>query len=239
MPPATEHDVAAELAALREQVRICTRCGLHLTRTQAVFGEGDPFAALMFVGEAPGYHEDKQGRPFVGAAGKLLDELLESIGLNRAGVYIANVLKCRPPNNRDPQPDEIGLCRPYLLTQIGLIQPRVICSLGNFATRLLSGEPGGITRVHGRPQAREMGGHRYYLLPLFHPAAALYTPSTLATLRADFERLPDLLRAPAPGHDSGRSSAADDSRPQPPAPPREAPETAPARLADDEQLGLF
>jgi DNA polymerase len=153
----------------------------------------------MFVGEAPGYHEDKQGRPFVGAAGKLLGDLLATIGLSREQVYITNVLKSRPPNNRDPQPDEVEACKPFLLMQIGLIQPRVICTLGNFATKLLSGSPLGITRVHGQPQMQEVGGHRFYLYPIFHPAAALYTPSMLDTLRADFLRLPDLLGADAPG----------------------------------------
>jgi uracil-DNA glycosylase len=196
--PATEHDVAAELEELSRQLEACGRCRLGETRTRLVFGEGDPYADLMFVGEAPGYHEDKQGRPFVGSAGKLLQDLLVSIGLSREQVYITNVLKSRPPNNRDPQPDEVEACTPFLLTQIGLIQPRVICSLGNFATKLLSGSPIGITKVHGHPQIREVGGHRFYLYPIFHPAAALYTPSMLDTLRADFLRLPDLLRADPP-----------------------------------------
>jgi len=198
VPPATEHDVAAELEELSRQLEACGRCRLGDTRTRLVFGEGDPHSDLMFVGEAPGYHEDKQGRPFVGAAGKLLEELLASIGLGREQVYITNVLKSRPPNNRDPQPDEVEACTPFLFTQIGLIQPRVVCSLGNFATKLLSGSPVGITRVHGHPQMKEVGGHRFYLYPIFHPAAALYTPSMLETLRADFLRLPDLLRAEAP-----------------------------------------
>ena len=208
MPPATEHDAAAELEELSRQLEACGRCRLGETRSRLVFGEGDPYADLMFVGEAPGYHEDKQGRPFVGAAGKLLEELLASIGLVREQVYITNVLKSRPPNNRDPQPDEVAACTPFLFTQIGLIRPRVICSLGNFATKLLSGSPTGITRVHGHPQVREVGGHRFYLYPIFHPAAALYTPSMLETLRADFLRLPDLLRAEAP-------AAADAPAPQP------------------------
>jgi DNA polymerase len=166
---------------------------LHETRSRAVFGEGDPGAELMFVGEAPGYHEDQQGRPFVGAAGKLLDELLASIGLLRAQVYIANVLKSRPPNNRDPRPEEIDACQPYLMRQIELIKPLVICTLGNFATKLLSGDQTGITRVHGRPRAAEIAGRELYLFPIFHPAAALYTPSMLTTLKEDFARLPALL----------------------------------------------
>lgn len=199
MPPATEHDVAAELEELSRQLEACGRCRLGDTRTRLVFGEGDPQADLMFVGEAPGYHEDKQGRPFVGAAGKLLADLLQAIDLSREQVYITNVLKSRPPNNRDPQPDEVEACKPFLLMQIGLIQPRVICTLGNFATKLLSGSPLGITRVHGQPQVHEVGGHSFFLYPIFHPAAALYTPSMLDTLKADFLRLPDLLRADAPG----------------------------------------
>ena len=151
-----------------------------------MFGEGDPHADLMFVGEAPGYHEDQQGRPFVGQAGKLLEQLLASIGLQREQVFIANVLKSRPPNNRDPRPDEIAACEPYLWRQIALIQPRVICTLGNFATKLLTGDQTGITRVHGQPQLREIGGRAFYLYPIFHPAAALYTPAMLTTLREDF-----------------------------------------------------
>ncbi len=156
-------------------------------------GEGDPHAELMFVGEAPGYHEDQQGRPFVGAAGKLLEELLAAIGLRREQVFIANVLKSRPPNNRDPRPEEIAACQPYLWRQIALIRPKVICTLGNFATKLLSGDPSGITKVHGHPRLAEVAGVRLYLYPLFHPAAALYTPAMLETLRADFLRLPELL----------------------------------------------
>jgi uracil-DNA glycosylase family 4 len=216
VPPATEHDVAAELEELSRQLEACGRCRLGGTRTRLVFGEGDPYADLMFVGEAPGYHEDKQGRPFVGAAGKLLADLLESIGLSREQVYITNVLKSRPPSNRDPQPDEVEACKPFLLMQIGLIQPRVICTLGNFATKLLSGSPLGITRVHGQPQMHEVGGHRFYLYPIFHPAAALYTPSMLETLRADFLRLPDLLRADAPGAQT-RSHVPAEAQPGPPA----------------------
>ena len=194
MPPATESDDLSALEALRREVETCTRCDLHATRTRAVFGEGDPRARLMFVGEAPGYHEDQQGRPFVGAAGKLLEELLGAIGLTREQVFIANVLKSRPPNNRDPQPGEIEACQPYLWRQIALIKPRVICTLGNFATKLLSGDPvTGITKVHGRPQRHELGGHVATLFPIFHPAAALYTPAMLTTLREDFARLPALL----------------------------------------------
>jgi uracil-DNA glycosylase len=158
---------------------------------------GNPTADLMFVGEAPGFHEDKQGLPFVGQAGKLLDKLLEGIGLDRSQVYIANVLKCRPPGNRDPQPDEIESCEPHLFRQIELIQPRVVATLGNFATKLLSGKPTGITRVHGMEQQTTVGGNAVVLYPLYHPAAALYTPRMLEVLREDFSRIPELMgRAP-------------------------------------------
>ena len=184
MPPATDDTVAA-LDDLRREVEACTRCALHETRTRAVFGEGDHASELMFVGEAPGYHEDQQGRPFVGAAGKLLEELLASIGLTRQQVFIANVLKSRPPNNRDPRPEEIDACQPYLWRQIELIRPKVICTLGNHATKLLSGDQTGITRVHGKPRRMEIGGVDLYLYPIFHPAAALYTPAMLATLKED------------------------------------------------------
>ena len=229
MAPATD-DVIAALGALREEVERCSSCVLAETRTKAVFGEGDPGADLLFVGEAPGYHEDQQGRPFVGQAGKLLEQLLASIGMTREQVYIANVLKSRPPNNRDPRPEEIDACRPYLYRQIEIIKPRVICTLGNFATKLLTGDPRGITQVHGRPQVTEIAGHELYLFPIFHPAAALYTPSNLATLKEDFLRLPELLAHEAP------QAVAEPERPawQPPERLRQqssAPATAPT-LAD-------
>ena len=184
---------AGALAALAEQVACCTRCPLHRTRTQSVFGVGNPDADLMFVGEAPGFHEDRLGQPFVGQAGKLLERLLATIGLSRADVYIANVLKSRPPGNRDPQPDEIAACEGYLFRQIELIQPKVVATLGNFATKLLSGRPQGITRVHGQEQPTTLGGRPVVLYPLYHPAAALYTPAMLAILESDFARIPALL----------------------------------------------
>ena len=180
-------------ATFAEQVSSCTRCRLSQGRTQVVFGVGNPHADLMFVGEAPGFHEDKQGVPFVGQAGKLLDKLLGGIGLERSEVYIANVLKCRPPGNRDPQPDEIESCEPHLFRQIELIQPRVVATLGNFATKLLSGKPTGITRVHGQDQEVTLGGNRVLLYPLYHPAAALYTPAMLNVLQEDFRRIPELM----------------------------------------------
>jgi DNA polymerase len=182
-----------DLHAYRDEVAGCTRCALAGGRTQVVFGSGDPAADLMFVGEAPGFHEDKQGVPFVGAAGKLLDQLLAGIGLTRADVYVANVLKCRPPGNRDPLPEEIEACEAHLWRQIELIKPRVVATLGNFATKLLSGRPTGITRVHGQEQETTLGGRRVLLYPLYHPAAALYTPRMLDVLKSDFARLPELL----------------------------------------------
>ena len=199
---AAEPDALSRRAALEAHAAdtsACTRCRLAEGRTQVVFGVGDPDADLMFVGEAPGFHEDKQGYPFVGQAGKLLDQLLGGIGLSREEVYIANVLKCRPPGNRDPQPDEIEACEPHLFRQLELIRPRVVATLGNFATKLLSGKSYGITRVHGRPQETTLGGRRVTLYPLYHPAAALYTPAMLRTLEDDFARIPALLvDEPAP-----------------------------------------
>jgi uracil-DNA glycosylase family 4 len=171
----------------------CTSCALAEGRTQVVFGSGSPHAELMFVGEAPGFHEDKSGVPFVGAAGKLLSKLLDGIGMSRDDVYVANVLKCRPPGNRDPQPEEIASCEPHLFKQIELIQPKLIATLGNFSTKLLSGKPNGITQVHGREQKVTLGGMDVTLYPIFHPAAALYTPRMLQVLEADFERIPELL----------------------------------------------
>ena len=215
-----------ELEAFARQVAGCTKCRLAEGRTQVVFGIGDPEADLMFVGEAPGFHEDKQGYPFVGQAGKLLDKLLAGIGLERSNVYIANVLKCRPPGNRDPAPDEIQACEGHLFRQIELIRPKVVATLGNFATKLLSGKPTGITRVHGTEQEVNLGGSCVVLYPLYHPAAALYTPSMLTVLEQDFARLPALLGAAIP------TPAAADTAPQPPS---EAAEPTSAAV----QLGLF
>lgn len=208
---ATPLERRAALVELYQQVQACTKCPLHETRDKAVFGAGEADANLMFVGEAPGAEEDRQGLPFVGRAGKLLDQLLEEIGMQRDGVFIANVLKSRPPANRDPLPLEIEACRPYLYRQISLIEPRVVCTLGNFATKLLSGNSAGITRVHGTPQVHELGGRTVFLMPLFHPAAALRATGVLEALRNDFRRLPKLLsEAPA---------APAVEEPPPPAPP--------------------
>ncbi len=163
-----------------------------------VFGSGNADADLMFVGEAPGAEEDRQGLPFVGRAGRFLTELLEGIGMSRDDVFIANTLKCRPPANRDPLPDEIATCRPWLDQQVQLIRPRVIATLGNFATKLLTGQPTGITKVHGVARGHEIGGLPVLLLPLFHPAAGLRTPKVADQLRADFELIPGLLAKPLP-----------------------------------------
>ena len=184
---------AAALRAHAEDTATCTRCALAQGRTQVVFGSGSPNADLMFVGEAPGFHEDQQGIPFVGQAGKLLDTLLGGIGLTRADVFVANVLKCRPAGNRDPLPEEIAACEPHLFRQIELIEPKLVATLGTFATKLLSGKPAGITRVHGYEQEVTLGARTVLLYPLFHPAAALYTPSMLKVLEEDFERIPALL----------------------------------------------
>jgi uracil-DNA glycosylase family 4 len=187
-----------ELKLLYAAVRDCTRCPLHQGRTNAVFGAGNADAQLMFIGEAPGASEDRLGLPFVGAAGKLLDKLLEEIGLDRKDVWIGNVLRCRPPDNRDPQPKEIESCQEYLFEQVRLIEPSVICTLGNFSTKLLRGDTTGISRLHGQEEVRVIGSRAVRLYPLYHPAAALYTPSMLDTLRADFHRIPALLGQGAP-----------------------------------------
>ena len=184
---------ASALDAYAAEIAGCTRCRLSEGRTQVVFGNGNPSADLMFVGEAPGFHEDKQGFPFVGQAGKLLDQLLEGIGLSRDMVFVANVLKCRPPGNRDPMPDEIESCEPHLFRQVELIEPKLVATLGNFATKLLSGKQLGITRVHGQEQEVTLGGRRVLLYPIYHPAAALYTPKMLAVLQEDFSRIPELI----------------------------------------------
>jgi DNA polymerase len=186
------------LKAVYEEARGCVRCQLHETRTTVVFGAGNADADLMFVGEAPGANEDRLGLPFVGQAGKLLDKLLGEIGMQRADVFIANVLKCRPPGNRDPHPKEIESCQDYLHRQIELIEPVMICTLGNFSTKLLRADSMGISRLHGREEVRVIGPRAVRLYPLYHPAAALYTPSTLEMLRADFHRIPDVLALGAP-----------------------------------------
>jgi uracil-DNA glycosylase len=192
------------LVELYKEASVCERCPLSAGRTNVVFGAGNADADLMFVGEAPGAEEDRQGLPFVGRAGALLTELLAEIGLQREDVFIANVLKCRPPGNRDPQPLEIESCRPYLYEQVSLIQPRVVATLGNFSTRLLTGGRAGITKVRGTPQVHELGDRVVFVFPIFHPAAALRTPAMLETLRADFAALPGLLQEEPPERVPGR-----------------------------------
>ena len=242
-----EPSAAERREALKEvlaQARVCERCPeLARTRKSVVFGAGKADADLMFVGEAPGASEDEQGLPFVGRAGKLLEQLLGEIGLERGDVFIANTLKCRPPGNRDPQPVEIENCSEYLLRQVALIQPSVICTLGNFSTKLLRDDPTGITRLHGRPEEITIGRRAVRLYPLYHPAAALYTPRMLETLREDFARIPELIAMgppaqPAPEEDleaarqavlTAAPSAADPGA-------RDAP---PPDALEPDQLGLF
>ena len=204
-----------DLAQLHETIRACKSCGLHATRTQAVPGVGPCPADVMIVGEAPGFNEDRQGEPFVGAAGKLLDTLLARISLSRADVFITNVLKCRPPMNRDPMPNEAEACSPYLKEQVALVKPKVVLILGRHALeRLLPGQ-GSISRIHGSLIRR---GELAYV-PLYHPAAALHNGSLVADLEHDFDQLKrylDSLLAPPP-----------------PPPP------APAAKQDSEQLTLL
>ncbi len=212
-----------QLVSLYKEVSNCTKCPLHETRAKTVFGAGNADADLMFVGEAPGAEEDRQGLPFVGRAGQLLNQLLEEIGLSREEVFIANVLKSRPPGNRDPQPLEIEACKPYLFEQVRLIEPRVVCTLGNFATKLLTGSPVGITKVRGTPQVHDLGGRTILLLPLLHPAAALRTPAMKETLRGDLATIPELLARPLPepepepsAEEIAEAEAAGGSTPPPP-----------------------
>ena len=182
-------DRAAILADLAQEISACYRCALAETRNVAVPGEGPIHAAIMFIGEGPGEQEDRTGRPFVGAAGQLLDRLLVRAGLSRPDVYITNVVKCRPPGNRDPQPPEVAACRPYLEAQIALITPQVICLLGKPATHALLSPTASMAKVHGVPQ--EVEGIIY--VPLYHPAAALHQPSLEAVLVQDMERLKQFL----------------------------------------------
>ncbi|HUA12455.1 MAG TPA: uracil-DNA glycosylase [Solirubrobacteraceae bacterium] len=226
-PPAlTPQERRERLKDVYARAMGCQRCAeLAATRKTVVFGAGNADADLMFVGEAPGASEDEQGLPFVGRAGKLLDTLLGEIGLARADVFIANVLKCRPPGNRDPEPPEIEACQQYLLEQVELIEPKVICTLGNFSTKLLRGDPTGITRLHGKAETVAVGARTVRLYPLFHPAAALYTPSMLDTLRADFAGLPELLALASPR--------------APLEPAEEQPPEERVELDAEGQLGLF
>jgi DNA polymerase len=224
------------LKVVYEEARGCVRCPLHQTRTTVVFGSGSADADLMFIGEAPGASEDRMGLPFVGQAGKLLDKLLGEIGLERGEVFIANTVKCRPPDNRDPHPNEIEACQDYLRRQVDLIEPTVICTLGNFSTKLLRGDTTGISRLHGRDEVRVIGSRAFRLYPLYHPAAALYTPSMLETLRADFQRIPGLLGLGAPEQPQPLESPPELD--QEPVPEPEEP-LVPAAHEPAPQLGLF
>lgn len=189
------------LESLQEHIGDCHRCPLGDTRTRLVFGVGDSRARVMLIGEAPGRNEDLRGEPFVGAAGRLLDELLSSIGMQRDEVYIANILKCRPPGNRNPQSVEIDTCTPFLREQIRLVRPEALVTLGNFATRFVLKTDEGITRLRG--VARTVGS--FAVLPIFHPAAALYDITKRDTLLSDFARLAALLERSGAGESSGSS----------------------------------
>src|SRR4051812_13080366 len=237
----------AELARLTAEWSTCPACRLCESRTTVVVGDGNPHAELMFVGGAPGFHEDQRGVPFVGQAGALLDSLLQGIGLTRADCYIANVLKCRPPQNRDPLPDEIEACQGKLYRQIELIRPRVIATLGNFSTKLLSGRDVGVMRVHGRARRARFGDHETVLYPLYHPAAALYNARLRPELEADMARIPQLLlhldalergeaEPPPAGEPELPLPEALATAPQPTPAPEPASEPEPA---DGIQLGLF
>ncbi len=203
----------ADLLELYRELSPGWVCPLRENRTNVVFGSGNADAEIMFVSEAPGANEDREGKPFVGNAGRLLDKLLVEIGLERGDTFIANVLKCRPPGNRDPQPHEIDECTPHLMRQVQLIEPTVICTLGNFALKLLSGSPQGISKVHGRPQRHELGGRSVVLYPLFHPSAALRATAVLELLRADFARLPGLLAERGSQVPAGEARDSDEGSP--------------------------
>lgn len=208
----------ADLRETHQQVHACQQCALHAERTNAVPGEGAPDAALMFIGEGPGFNEDRQGRPFVGPAGQFLDELLESIGLERERVFITNMVKCRPPNNRDPFPGEIEACSRFLDAQIAAIEPKVIVPLGRHAlARWFPNES--IGKVRAKP--RQFGD--ITLFPLYHPAAALHNGGLRATIEEDFAKLGELLAQRQRG---GPTPSADASEPQPAA-------------DDSQQLSMF
>jgi DNA polymerase len=186
------------LKELEEKVKTCSKCALCPGRTNVVFGDGNDNADLVFVGEAPGYYEDKEGKPFVGAAGQLLTKLLNSIGLDRSQVYITNILKCRPPNNRDPLPEEIEVCKPILYEQLSIIKPKVVATLGAYSTKLLLKKHVSISKVHG--QNFTVDGINIF--PIFHPAAALYNRTNLAGLEEDFRKLKALLEENNPPESS-------------------------------------
>ena len=226
MSEATERREA--LVEVYREASGCTLCPLAETRTKVVFGAGNADADLMFIGEAPGAEEDRRGLPFVGRAGGLLNELLGEIGLDRDSVFIANTLMCRPPGNRDPQPGELEACRPYLLEKVRLIEPKVIVTLGNFATKLITANQTGITKVRGKPQLHQLGERTVRVFPILHPAAALRTPGLRATMSEDFATLGRLLAEPAPEQAQAEMPAGA---------PAEAPPPGPGRGED--QLDIF
>jgi uracil-DNA glycosylase family 4 len=228
------------LKALFHEARGCVRCPqLAETRHTVVFGAGHADADLMFVGEAPGRNEDEQGLPFVGQAGRLLDTLLGEIGLSRDAVFVTNVLRCRPPGNRDPHPVEVERCQDWLFATIEHVQPTVICTLGNFATKLLRHDTTGIMRLHGQAEVRVVGPRAVRLFPVFHPAAALYTPSNVEVLRQDFRKLPELLALGAPDQPVvAEEPLVQTGAPGDPAPGLEAEHAHPAE-PEPVQLGLI
>ncbi len=203
----------SELQTIADEVQTCTLCALHTGRTHAVPGEGPETARLMFIGEGPGFHEDRQGRPFVGPAGKFLDELLELAGLSRADVFIGNVVKCRPPENRDPQTDEVQTCTStYLFRQIAAIDPPVIVTLGRFSMTLFMPKEK-ISKIHGQP--RKVDGR--LIVPMLHPAAALHQQKNRALIEEDFRRLPEILAEAEREHFAASSSSeSDDTDDSPP-----------------------
>jgi len=199
----TPEEILGDVAA---RVRVCTKCELHRSRTHAVPGEGSPRAEVMFIGEGPGWHEDRQGRPFVGPAGQFLNEMLEKIGLKREDVFITNVVKCRPPGNRDPLPDEIAACAPYLEEQIAAIRPRVIVTLGRHSmARWFPAEK--ISRIHGQP--RRFG--EYVVVPMYHPAAALHQPALKSIVEQDMAKLPAILEE---ARQTQHATGADEPKPE-------------------------
>ena len=215
-----ESDKREKLKELYLEIRDCQLCGLCKSRTKFVFGSGSAYAEVMFVGETPGKNEDLQGLPFVGQAGKLLDELLGSIGFDRSEVFIANVLKCRPPGNRDPQTEEINICKDHLVEQIKIIDPKVICTLGKFSTQLLLNTDKGITGLRGK--VFKIDNH--IIMPINHPAAALYMPSKMEILKQDFQKIKKLLDSGSEVSDSQKGISS----------------LEPEDNQDkDEQLGLF
>ncbi|PZR96664.1 MAG: hypothetical protein DLM69_10625, partial [Candidatus Chloroheliales bacterium] len=202
----------AQLEAIAARVSACTLCPLWKSRTNAVPGSGDPHAEMVIIGEGPGWHEDRQGLPFVGPSGQLLDKLLGSIGIKREQVFITNVVKCRPPNNRDPMPNEIETCNPYLTAQLDIIQPRIVITLGRHSMNLFLPDAK-ITQVHGQPHRDKQTG--LTVVPMFHPAAALRQPAWMDALTADFKKLPALLEG-----------LSDEPPPKPALLPDDAPATA-------------